>query len=65
VREFPSLFFTYHAQRMDEGSNPCLADALCRRPGPAIAKRDREALAALRLTPVRLTQSSTSLEVED
>lgn len=46
-------------------SNPCLADALCRRSRPAVSKHDRDALTALRLAPARLTQSSTSFEVED
>jgi hypothetical protein len=44
---------------------PCLADALCRRPEPAVSKGDRDALTAPRLAPARLTQSSTSYEVED
>ncbi len=44
---------------------PCLADALCRRPGPAVSKYDGDALTAVRFAPARLTQSSTSFEVED
>jgi hypothetical protein len=33
--------------------------------GRAVSKHDRDALTALRLAPARLTQSSTSFEVED
>jgi hypothetical protein len=48
-----------------ESSNPCLADALSRQSGPAVPKCGRDALTAPRLAPARVTQSSTSFEVED
>ena len=63
----PSLHLRvpFLAERDRRSSNLCLADALCRRPGPAVSKCDRGSLTAPRLAPARVTQSSTSFEVED
>src|SRR5437764_2393306 len=52
------------AERKAVTLEPCLSDALCRRPEPACRRRSRSAK-SLRPPPVRVTQSSTSVEVED
>jgi hypothetical protein len=59
VLAWPDISLTRTAE------DPCLADALSRPPEPAVSKHDRDALTALRLAPARVTQSSTSFEVED
>jgi len=62
----PSIFASRSWRSGDwRSSILCLADALCRRPGPAVSKGDRGSLTAPRLAPARVTQSSTSSEVED
>src|SRR5437764_6570101 len=52
------------AERKAVTLEPGLSDALCRRPEPACRRRSRSAK-SLRPPPVRVTQSSTSVEVED